>query len=97
MCPLDLSETESILKATSLVRSRFGKIDFLINNGGISQRSTILETQLEVDRRIMEVNYFGSITITKSVLPAIAACTALQAKFEQKILSLAIAGALRII
>jgi short-subunit dehydrogenase len=69
VCPLDLSDTASILQATEQVHNRFGKVDYLVNNGGISQRSTIIETNLEVDRRIMEVNYFGSITITKSVLP----------------------------
>jgi len=41
----------------------------LIVNGGISQRSLTSETPLEVDRRLMEINYFGNIAITKAVLP----------------------------
>jgi dehydrogenase/reductase SDR family member 7B len=69
VCPLDLSVPPSIMQALEQVNSRFGRVDYLVNNGGISQRSTILETSIEVDRRIMEVNYFGSITITKAVLP----------------------------
>lgn len=69
VCPLDLSDASSILQANEQIKSRFGKVDFLVNNGGISQRSTAMETKLEVDRRIMEVNYFGTITLTKAVLP----------------------------
>jgi short-subunit dehydrogenase len=47
----------------------FGGLDLLLHNGGISQRSLIKETQLEVDRRLMEVNYFGTVALTKAVLP----------------------------
>jgi short-subunit dehydrogenase len=47
----------------------FKGIDILINNGGISQRSKVEETDLEVDRKIMEVNYFGAVALTKCVLP----------------------------
>ena len=49
--------------------SKFKTIDLLINNGGISQRSYAFETQIEVDRKIMEINYFGTVALTKSVLP----------------------------
>jgi short-subunit dehydrogenase len=49
--------------------SKFKSIDLLINNGGISQRSRAYETDIEVDRKIMEVNYFGTIALTKSILP----------------------------
>ena len=51
------------------VVDHFGRIDILVNNGGMSQRSEVHETSLEVDRRIMEVNYFGNIGLTKAVLP----------------------------
>jgi short-subunit dehydrogenase len=40
-----------------------------LNIGGISQRATIEETPLWLDRKIMEINYFGTITLTKAVLP----------------------------
>ena len=49
--------------------SIFGSIDVLINNGGISQRSTAVETPVEIDRKIMELNYFSNIALTKAVLP----------------------------
>ena len=56
---LDVTDIEKISKTASE----------LINNAGISQRSLVVDTQLEIDRKIMEINYFGSIAITKAVLP----------------------------
>ena len=47
-----------------------GKLDILINNGGISQRALALDTTLDVDRKLMDVNYFGTVALTKAVLPA---------------------------
>ena len=47
----------------------FGDIDILINNAGISQRSLAAETDMEVDERIFRVNYFGTIALTKALLP----------------------------
>lgn len=67
--PLDLSDTSGIDQLTKTVIEKFGRIDLLVNNGGISQRSLAKETPIEIDRKIMEVNYFGQIAHTKSVLP----------------------------
>lgn len=67
--PLDLTQPDSFSEATNQVLQHFGRIDGLINNGGISQRSLATDTALDVDRRIMEVNYFGAIGLTKVVLP----------------------------
>jgi short-subunit dehydrogenase len=67
--PLDLSNTSSIDSLTQTVLAKFSRIDVLVNNGGISQRSLAKDTPLEIDRKIMEVNFFGQVAITKSVLP----------------------------
>lgn len=67
--PLDLSDTSKINELSKTVIDKFGRIDILINNGGISQRSLTLETPIEIDRKIMEINFFGTIALTKSVLP----------------------------
>jgi short-subunit dehydrogenase len=67
--PLDLAQTATLQLCTEAAVQIFGHIDILINNGGISQRSLIKDTSLEVDRRIMEVNYFGTVALTKYVLP----------------------------
>lgn len=67
--PLDLSEPSTLKLSTQAAIQLFGHIDILINNGGISQRSLTKDTALDVDRRIMEVDYFGSIALTKYLLP----------------------------
>ncbi len=67
--PLDLADMASIHKLTEKVVSIFGRIDMLVNNGGISQRALVKDASLEIDRKIMEVNFFGTVALTKSVLP----------------------------
>ena len=67
--PLDLSDVEQIPAVVDAVRTQVVKVDVLINNGGFSQRSSIIETPIEIDRKIFEVNYFGTIALTKAVLP----------------------------
>lgn len=67
--PLDLSDTSKAKELADKIISRFGRIDMLVNNGGISQRSLTKDTPIEIDRKVMEVNFFGTIAITKSVLP----------------------------
>ena len=66
---LDLAKSDDFPQITKQVVEKMGRIDFLFNNGGISQRSEVQETSLDIDRKIMEVNYFGNIALTKSVLP----------------------------
>lgn len=66
--PLDLSDVKEIDTLVQRVIQNFGSIDFLVNNGGISQRSLTKDTPLEIDRKIMEINFFGTVAITKSVL-----------------------------
>lgn len=67
--PLDLSETEVIQEKVSQAISMFGAVDMLVNNGGISQRAYAVDTEMSTVRRVMEVNFFGTIALTKSLLP----------------------------
>ena len=67
--PLDLGRSDEFASHVSAVLAHFGRIDVLVHNGGVSQRSRALDTHLDVDRRIMEVNYFGAVALTKAVLP----------------------------
>lgn len=66
---LDLTESNTFATKTADALSLFGSIDILINNGGISQRSIFEETDLDTVRKIMEVNYFGSVGLTREVIP----------------------------
>ncbi|RCW38881.1 SDR family oxidoreductase [Marinilabilia salmonicolor] len=67
--PLNLSDSAQIQQAVQKVTEELGNIDILINNAGISQRSLARETPVDIDRRIMEVNFFGMVQLTKAVLP----------------------------
>jgi len=66
---LDLEKHQQIMEIAEEILKKHGQIDILINNGGISQRSLTKETPLEIDKKIMDINYFGSICLTKAVLP----------------------------
>jgi short-subunit dehydrogenase len=67
--PLDLAESSQFAAAAAEAFGWQSRLDLLINNGGISHRTTALETSEALDRQIMEVNYFGQVALTKSVLP----------------------------
>ena len=67
--PFDLMKTENISEIVDSVIQQTKKIDILINVGGISQRSLTVETPMEVYRRIFEINFFGTVALTKAVLP----------------------------
>jgi short-subunit dehydrogenase len=67
--PLDLGEPSTLKLSAEAALQLFGHVDVLVNNGGISQRSLAKETSLEVDRQIMEVDYFGTIALTKHLIP----------------------------
>ena len=67
--PLDLAQSGSFPAAAAQVVEKFGRVDILVNNGGVSQRALAAEMPLEVERAMMEVNYFGAVALTKAVLP----------------------------
>ena len=66
---VDLADTAAFKKIIEQAINFFGRIDVLINNAGISQRSFAAETELDVDRKIFDINYFGTIALTKALIP----------------------------
>ena len=66
---LDLEDSSKFSSITDSIISSHKKIDLLINNGGVSQRSNVVDTDLSIDRKIMEVNFFGNVALSKAVLP----------------------------
>lgn len=65
----DLLDFDNAPAVVEKAISFYGKVDILVNNGGISQRSLIAETDFAVDKKIMDVDYFGTIALTKAILP----------------------------
>lgn len=66
---IDLEDYSSLSTKAQTVLLKTKKIDILINNGGISQRSLAKDTSLDVDKKIMDINYLGTVALTKAVLP----------------------------
>src|SRR5204862_2943806 len=50
-----------------------GRVDIVVHAGGVSQRSLAMQTSLDVERRIMDLNFFGTVALTKAVLPSMIA------------------------
>jgi len=67
--PIDLEQSNDAQEWAKSVVDKFGRIDLLINNGGISQKSLVEETTEDVERKVMEINYFGNVAIAKAVVP----------------------------
>lgn len=67
--PFDLADTSKAKDYVQQIISKFGKIDILINNGGLSQRSSVTETSTETERQLFEINYFSAVHLSKAVLP----------------------------
>lgn len=67
--PLDLANHSEIPIKVSRVLQRFGAIDYLINNAGVSQRALAAETKFAVDKKLIDTNFLGTLTLTKAVLP----------------------------
>ncbi len=68
--PMDVTQYGTLESLHEAARDFFGPIDILVNNAGITQRGKVEETLLSVDQRIMDVNFFGNIALTKAVLPS---------------------------
>jgi dehydrogenase/reductase SDR family protein 7B len=67
--PLDLEQTETLLAKANDAWKIYSRIDILINAGGISQRSEVLETLLPVEQKIMNINFWGTVALSKALLP----------------------------
>ncbi len=66
--PVDLERFDANEVAAAAAEP-FGPIDILVNNAGLSQRSLVADTELAVYRRIMELDFFAPLALTKAVLP----------------------------
>jgi len=66
----NLGNPEEVKATAERVLEEFGRIDVLMNNGGISIRAEAIETTIEMDRKLMEIDYFSGVILVKTLLPA---------------------------
>jgi short-subunit dehydrogenase len=67
--PLDVTEFDKAKPAAEHVIAHFQRIDIMVHNAGVSQRSYIQDTDLEVYQSLMNVNFYSTVALTKAVLP----------------------------
>lgn len=67
----DVSKEEDNRKMAEEAIERFGRIDVLINNAGISMRALFNEVDLDVVKKVMDINFYGVLYATKYCLPEI--------------------------
>ena len=73
----DVSERRSCQSGIGAVLDRFGRIDVLVNNAGITARARFADTRAEVFERVMAVNFFGALYCTQAALPSLRAARGL--------------------
>jgi dehydrogenase/reductase SDR family protein 7B len=66
----NLGNPDEVQTTAEKVLADFGRVDVLMNNGGISTRAEAIETSIEMDRRVMEIDYFSGVILAKTLLPA---------------------------
>lgn len=65
----NLGNPEEVQATAEKVLADFGRVDVLMNNGGISTRAEAIETTIGMDRKVMEIDYFSGVILTKALLP----------------------------
>jgi dehydrogenase/reductase SDR family protein 7B len=66
---LDLEDKQNLPDKAEEAWKIYGKIDYLFNCGGVSQRSTAVDTSIEAEEKIMNTNYWGTVILSKALLP----------------------------
>ncbi len=69
--PTDVSRKKSCQHLIQQTKEKWGQINLLINNAGISMRALFQEVKLEVLEQLMQVNFWGAVYCTKFALPSI--------------------------
>jgi len=71
--PFDMLSLAEHADRVNDVINTYGRIDYLVLNAGVSQRSFVKDTEFDVYRRLFEVNFFSIVSLTQAVLPIFSA------------------------
>ncbi|CAB1080869.1 hypothetical protein D1AOALGA4SA_8538 [Olavius algarvensis Delta 1 endosymbiont] len=64
----DVADETQCTEAVDTIIKLFGGVDLLVNNAGITQRSAFVDTQISVYRKVMDVNFYGSLNCTRAAI-----------------------------
>lgn len=67
----DASQEKDNERMVEAIMERFGRIDILINNAGISMRALFEDVDIDVIRKVMDINFYGALYATKACLPSV--------------------------
>ena len=67
---LDLEQPDTLVGKTEQALALYGRVDFMMHNAGVTLRDRVIHTSMDMDRKIMQVNYFAPVEITKALLPS---------------------------
>ena len=67
--PLDMADQDRMPELVRHVTRQLGPVDILVNNAGITSRGLVADTTMEVYKRVMDINFFGQVALTKALLP----------------------------
>ncbi|MAZ96433.1 MAG: short-chain dehydrogenase [Flavobacteriales bacterium] len=67
--PFDLQHHEQAAQWVEQALHFKGRIDVLVNNGGIGHLGSVDEMEFEIERKVMDVNFWAAVALTKAVLP----------------------------
>lgn len=70
LADFDISKLDQVNDIAGDITRKFDHIDVLINNAGVAQRAEIVDTKMEIYQHIMQVNFFGTVALTKAILPS---------------------------
>jgi short-subunit dehydrogenase len=68
--PLDLIDAAYLPHAVRRALAVTGHVDWVIHNAGIAARDLAVDLPVDIDRQVMETNYFGPVALTKAILPS---------------------------
>jgi len=67
----DVSDEKDCKAFIELVIKNYGKIDILINNAGVSMRALVKDVEIDTLKKVMDINFWGTVYCTKYALPSI--------------------------
>jgi len=67
----DVADETQCTAAVDTIIKLFGGVDLLVNNAGITQRSAFVDTQISVYRKVMDVNFYGSLNCTRAAIDSL--------------------------
>ncbi|MBU1820733.1 MAG: SDR family oxidoreductase [Bacteroidetes bacterium] len=67
--PMDVTQFDLADQKAAAIVERFGRIDIMANNAGVSQRSSVVDTSLDIYKKILDIDFLSTVALTKAVLP----------------------------